>query len=369
MYFPGYGWVPFDPTPGWTPSPYTAPVQRWIFSTALDRLPSLPWGATFATGAAFLGAALGGLTILVVPIILVVLAFLLRFLLRRARHSQPSQYSALDHDPNRLRILAAYRAGQRRLGLYRAPPETPQELARRIARDDWGELTTVVEGAAYRTAPPSPALAQRALELLRQLPRRPLREVIHSSVGTIRPRLPVTLHLPRVKRFTPRAPRAEDSEKVATGRGFVLGMSALIGLIALIVATGVVFLIGGSQGALLSLFGPIPAFALTAAMGGGFIASVGLRVARDNWVRWILIGTVGMTLFAVVALIAAEIALVALFVPSYQWFHPDNLALARGDVVFLLPITIPIGFLMGFGIFGAAGWLRGRWLASKMTDD
>jgi len=143
----------------------------------------------------------------------------------------------------------------------------------------------------------------------------------------------------------------------------------LIGLIALIVATGVVFLISGPRGMILSLFGPIPAFALTAAMGGGFITSVGLRIAHDNWVRWILIGSVGMTLIAIVALIAAEIALVALFVPSYQWFHPDNLALARGDVAFLLPITIPIGFLMGFGIFGAAGWLRGRWLVSRSPDD
>jgi hypothetical protein len=120
---------------------------------------------------------------------------------------------------------------------------------------------------------------------------------------------------------------------------------------------------------LLGLFGPIPAFALTIAMGGGFITSVGLRIARDNWVRWILIGSVGMTFFSIVALIAAEIALVALFVPADQWFHPDNLSLARGDVVFLLPIAIPIGFLMGFGIFGAAGWLRGRWLASRVTDE
>ena len=150
MYFPGYGWVPFDPTPGWTPSPYTAPVQRWIFSSALDRLPALQWGSALATRAAFLGAALGGLTILLVPVILVALAFLLSFLLRR---SQPSRFSTLDRDPNRLRILAAYRAGQRRLGLYRAPAETPHEFAQRIAHDDWGELTTVVEGAAYRTAP------------------------------------------------------------------------------------------------------------------------------------------------------------------------------------------------------------------------
>ena len=92
---------------------------------------------------------------------------------------------------------------------------------------------------------------------------------------------------------------------------------------------GVVFLLGGSRGVLLGLFGPIPAFALIIAIGGGFITSVGLRIARDNWVRWILVGSVGMTLFAVVALIAAELVLVALFVPAYQWFQPDNLALAK----------------------------------------
>ena len=364
VYFPGYGWVPFDPTPGWTPSPYTAPVQRWIFSSALDSLPSLPLGAAFATGAAFFGAAFGGLTILLVLVILVALAFLLRFLLRR---SQPSRFSTLDRDPNRLRILAAYRAGQRRLGLYRVPAETPHEFAQRIARDDWGELTTVVEGAAYRTATPSPALAQRAWELLRRLPRRPLRDFFHSSLA-VKLRFPIALRLPKIKRPAPRAPDAERGERITTGRGCVLGMAAVTGLIALGAAMGVVFLLSGSRGVLLGLFGPIPAFALIIAIGGGFITSVGLRIARDNWVRWILVGSVGMTLFAVVALIAAELVLVALFVPAYQWFQPDNLALAKSDVIFLLPITIPIGFLIGFGFFGAAGWLWGRRLASRSHD-
>jgi hypothetical protein len=75
-----------------------------------------------------------------------------------------------------------------------------------------------------------------------------------------------------------------------------------------------------------------------------------------------------MTLFAVVALIAAELVLVALFVPAYQWFQPDNLSLMRGDVIFLLPITIPIGFLIGFAFFGAAGWLWARWSTSRSHD-
>src|SRR5262249_14242903 len=46
VYFPRYGWVPFDPTPGWTGDPQTGTVARWVFSGALGELnlPPLPLG-------------------------------------------------------------------------------------------------------------------------------------------------------------------------------------------------------------------------------------------------------------------------------------------------------------------------------------
>ncbi len=46
VYFSSYGWMPFDPTPGWTGDPQTGDIPRWIFSGALGdlNLPSLPLG-------------------------------------------------------------------------------------------------------------------------------------------------------------------------------------------------------------------------------------------------------------------------------------------------------------------------------------
>jgi len=371
VYFPGYGWVPFDPTPGWTPSPYTAPVQRWIFSSALDSLPSLPLGAAFATGAAFFGAAFGGLTILLVPVILVALACLLRFLLRR---SQPSRFSTIDRDPNRLRILAAFRAGQRRLGLYRAPAETPHEFAQRIARDDWGELTAVVEGAAYRTTPPSPALAQRAWELLRRLPRRPLRDYVRQSVGTVKPRLPSILRLPKIIRPAPRARAVSRSGEMEGGRGCVLIVVTVTGLIGYAVSALVSILFNGGSVRLplRTLCGPLPAIALVLAFGGGLIAWVCLRLARERWMLWVAMGSLGMAFFAAVATAAGEVAVVSieLMMPQYQWWKtPAEIVPSMiSDVAFLLPLSVPTGLLIGFGLFGAAGWLWGRWLASRSHD-
>ncbi|MBL8057587.1 MAG: transglutaminase domain-containing protein, partial [Anaerolineales bacterium] len=167
-YFPGYGWVPFDPTPGWTPAPYTAPVQRWIFSGAFDGL-QVPVGDLLSAGAGLAALAAGPLLALAGLAGLIALGVWLwprvGGWLRRWRAGR----STLDRDPGRRRILAAYRAALRRLRLARAPAETPQELAHRADRPDLDELTKAVEIAAYRPAPPEPDLVQRADTLLRRL--------------------------------------------------------------------------------------------------------------------------------------------------------------------------------------------------------
>jgi protein-glutamine gamma-glutamyltransferase len=170
VYFPGYGWVPFDPTPGWTPSPYTAPVQRWLFSSSVQGLPSLPFGAMAAAGRALAGTALWPL--LLVAAVLIVMGAVA--LLRRAWRLRPAPqpgFSPLDADRQRRRILAAYRAGQQRLRLRRAPTETLGEFARRIGHPAWDEVTTAAEQAAYRPVPPAASLAERIWQLVRRLRR------------------------------------------------------------------------------------------------------------------------------------------------------------------------------------------------------
>ncbi len=169
VYFPGYGWVPFDPTPGWTPSPYTAPVQRWIFSNTWE---ALPFGLAdvAAMGAAFVGQALGpASSFFFIFTFLLGCALLVIALRRRAPRPRPAYSVAIDSDPNRLRILAAYRAALQHLKIRRAPAQTPRELAHRLARADWDQLTAVVEQAAYRVTPPTASLARRAQSLISNL--------------------------------------------------------------------------------------------------------------------------------------------------------------------------------------------------------
>jgi hypothetical protein len=99
-------------------------------------------------------------------------ALLVIALRRLVPRPRPAVSAAIDSDPNRLCILAAYRAGLKRLKLRRAPAQTPRELAHRLGRSDWDELTAAAEQAAYRVTPPPASLARRAQSLISNL--RPL---------------------------------------------------------------------------------------------------------------------------------------------------------------------------------------------------
>jgi len=170
VYFPGYGWVPFDATPGWTPSPYTAPVQRWLFSSTLQGLPDLPLGAVAAAAQALFGVALWPL-LLLAALVMVLGAVWLFVRAWRLRPAPPAGFSALDGDRQRRRILAAYQAGQQRLRRRRAGAETVREFARRVDQPAWDEVTAAAEQAAYRPAPPEQRLAERIWEVVRRLKR------------------------------------------------------------------------------------------------------------------------------------------------------------------------------------------------------
>ncbi|MCC7362515.1 MAG: transglutaminase family protein [Anaerolineales bacterium] len=170
VYFPGYGWAPFDPTPGWTASPYTAPVQRWLFGGSAAGLPELPLGALAAAGRKVLGAALWPL-LLAAALLLATAAVWLLVRAWRLRPASSPGYSALDADPQRRRLLAAYQVGLRRLRLRRSAAETLSEVARRVGHPAWDEVTAAVELAAYRPQPPSRPLADRVWSIVRRLRR------------------------------------------------------------------------------------------------------------------------------------------------------------------------------------------------------
>lgn len=367
VYFPGYGWVPFDPTPGWTAAPYTASAPRWIFSGMLDTLPPIPWGAVAAQGALLFDAAA-----IPIAVICILLAFVaLGLFLRRRRLSLAIPALALiDRDPNRLRILAAYRAGQRRLHRFRAQAETPHEFSARLGRDDWRELTALVETAAYRPAPPAPALARRAGELVHRLPRRPWREILASNVEAARP------HLQPPKIFRPAffTLLAERQAELRAGGKLACIIAVTCGLIGYVIAfiVSVLFNSGSLHLPLMALFGLLPAIALTLALGGGVVTLACVWLARDRWLRWVALGGGGMMFIAGLATAAGEVAqviLVVLFAPAQIWWH-SRAELAYTmlvDVFFLLPISLLVGLLLGLLIFGVCGLAWRQWLERNLA--
>lgn len=170
VYFPGQGWVPFDPTPGWTSQPYPTPAQNWLFAnngqlfnqlTGLQ-IPVSAIASGAASGIVFFAPFLVGATLLVG------LVWLLWTLARRLNFTWPKmglRYSPPPADETRRRILQAYRQAGRILRgqKYRArrPGETAAEYAASVGQlPALAELTELTELAAYR--PVAPNIAQAA---------------------------------------------------------------------------------------------------------------------------------------------------------------------------------------------------------------
>ncbi len=365
VYFPGYGWVPFDPTPGAVAAPYTASAPRWIFSGMLDTLPPLPWGQVLGAGSTFLGAALGPL---VAGVALLALGWL-AFYMRRRRGAAAFRYTVLaEGELQRRRILAVYRAGQRQLGRFRMPAETPQEFARGLARADWQELTALVETAAYRPAPPAPELARRAAELVRHLPSRPWRERLAAGTADRRPRARVANGAwSAALRLTP-----ERQAELQAGLKLGERMAVVCGLAGYVLAFGLSVLFNGGSVRLpwVTLLGTLPAIALTLALGGLGVTLACVALARERWWLWVLLGGSGMALVTAAATVtgdAALISLVALFDRAQIWWHSpvELLFTSLADILFLMPISLPTGFLLGVLLFGAAGLVWSRWLEAQ----
>ncbi|MBN1811142.1 MAG: hypothetical protein JXA14_04830 [Anaerolineae bacterium] len=178
VYFPEHGWVPFDPTPGWTRDPYSGPMRRWLFSGAAERIGMGGLDSSVsqigAAGAALLGALSGPLSVIgaVVGAVgaVVVLGWGGWALWRWWRAGHPPRPRGLRTHLNRRRIFAAYRRAQRRLRSHRALPQTVQEHA--AAHPELAELAAAVDVAAYRPEPPDEGLVEAVRERLRGLRRR-----------------------------------------------------------------------------------------------------------------------------------------------------------------------------------------------------
>jgi len=164
VYFPGLGWMPFDPTPGWTGEPQTGVVHTWLFSEAFNlSLPDLPLGQVARLGFRALGTVLP--LLVWASVALAVLLGLWRTWQRwRAwRAARPPVYHT---DSQRRAVFTAYRRLLRRLKLRRAPWQTARELAQAHPQSPaLAQAAELVERAAYDVQPPSPD----DLERLRRL--------------------------------------------------------------------------------------------------------------------------------------------------------------------------------------------------------
>lgn len=357
VYFPEYGWVPFDPTPGWTPDPYTMPVQRWVFSGAFENLPQLPIAEALGAGMALLGAALTPLLLLLPVLVVALLGYFIFMRLRRARpHPKP----LYDGDPHRARILRLYRAGQQRLQQLRPAAETPHEFAQRLNRTDWSELTHIVETAAYRTAAPSAALAQRAQALVNALPRvRPTR-----TQGGPKP-------LPKLV-FNPHLPAWLQLDEVEQrGEARMVRLAAVgLGCSGYVLAALVSILLGNTWRLPWQMWvGPLLAIGLTLALGGATVAWGGLRYARTSWWKWILWGGLGMMVFTGLAIVVGNVVQAIISLPMTDWWPPIKLyGLIMQLSKFLLGLGLPIGLLLGLLWFGVAGWVWSRWVEYRSAE-
>lgn len=145
VWFPGYGWVPVDPTPGVSALAGTRFPSHWSAAGVARLLPHLTIGApTAAVGSLGLAAAIPA------ALALVVLAIAGFIWLRRRRRP------ARRPEPGESELLRLYESVQRRLSRRRAPPETPREYQEAMQTALLVELTAAVNEGVYAGRWPTP---------------------------------------------------------------------------------------------------------------------------------------------------------------------------------------------------------------------
>lgn len=169
VYFPGYGWLPFDPTPGFTGAPASGEIASWPLGDLVGslNLPALPIEQIAADSTGALAAAAIPLGLVLIIGILGVAAWMLR-----TRMPQRGHVFALEGQPIRNRIFALYHQALRRTRTRRSAGQTVREHA--SAHPELEHLVEAVEIAAYRPqAPENRLLEQLQADLGAQRHKRP----------------------------------------------------------------------------------------------------------------------------------------------------------------------------------------------------
>ena len=138
VFFPGHGWVPFDPT-GTNLLAATQFPDRWAASGLARLIPHIALGAP--------AAAVGGLGALaLLPGLAALVAGLLVALLWLRGRRLPARAASAGE----LDLIRLYDRLQRRLRRRRAPPETPNEYRRAVAAGSLDPLLGMVTEAVNR---------------------------------------------------------------------------------------------------------------------------------------------------------------------------------------------------------------------------
>jgi protein-glutamine gamma-glutamyltransferase len=171
VWFPNHGWVPIDPSPGFSALAATRFPNHWAAGGIARLLPHLEIGASLG--------AIGSLGILAAIPPAVAIAFLVVIAwawLRTWRWKR-----GVKAPPGESELLRLYERVQRRLGRRRAPPETPLEYRREFSPPPlgggpgWGaaplesvleEITDAVNEGAYAGRWPDPKVVRQLADRL-----------------------------------------------------------------------------------------------------------------------------------------------------------------------------------------------------------
>ena len=129
-WFPNHGWVPVDPSPGFSALAATQFPSHWAAGGIARLIPHLEIGAPLAV--------LGSLGVLAVipPAVAIALLVVIAWAWLRTRRWK----RGIKVPPSQSELLRLYERVQRRLGRRRAPPETPLEYLRQIPSPAGGGL-------------------------------------------------------------------------------------------------------------------------------------------------------------------------------------------------------------------------------------
>jgi transglutaminase-like putative cysteine protease len=150
VWFPGHGWVPVDPSPGFSALPATQFPNRWAAAGIARLIPHLSIAAPMAV----LGS-LGFLAVVPPAVAVGLLVVLLWAWIRTRRWKRNAGVP-----PGETELLRLYERVQRRLERRRAPPETPLEYQQSANAGPMAplldDLTDAVNKGAYAGRWPEP---------------------------------------------------------------------------------------------------------------------------------------------------------------------------------------------------------------------